>query len=379
VASDRSVRNLGSLKGASTSRVLNLAALRETLRDDEAYKKSPLFESPAMNGAIVIKHRLRADETYLFDTDHRVATKIIIPFDANDLRLGGTSFFYGQRGFADVMRQLDHGNTGSLDRDMEVLKLIASVPSLDPFLLREHLRINQYNVADCYFEISPGDKRRMYEFVSNDVRRLISLATAKSGSGSSSTTKLVSALLSTEVDEKLEPMRLTLGLDGAEFREGVFSWRGFLYYKWSMSDLWPELAAVAKDLKILRAVGAHTHDQLRAIAEGKRRVMLSVIHARQDVAATIATYDNAYNELVEMGKPNAFRDFLLTAPAMFIDLGERIGALSHIVSFWKFRFRQHKNLVADADELLSIFQDFESGFSHAVAEEPQRATGTRGQ
>jgi len=370
------VRNLGSLKGASTSRVLNLAALRETMRDDEAYKKYPLFDSPAMNGAIIVKHRLRADETYLFDIEQRVATKIIIPFDAVDLRLGGTSFFYGQRGYADVMRQLDHGNNGALDRDTEVLKLIASVPSLDPFLLREHLRINQIKVADCYFDISAADKRRMHEFVSNDIRRLISLATAKSGSSSSSTTKLVTALLSNEVDEKLEPMRLTLGLAGEEFREGVFSWRGFLYYKWSMSDLWPELAAVAKDLKILRVVGAHSSEEMRAIVEGKRRVMYSIIRARQDVAAAVATYDSAYGDLVERGKPNSFRDFLLNAPSMFIDLGERIGALSHIVSFWKFRFRQHKNLVGDVEELLSIFHDFEAGFSYPASDEPPRQYGT---
>jgi hypothetical protein len=358
--------------------VLNLATLREALRDDETYKKSPLFESPSMNGSIIVKHRLRADESYLFDAEQRVATKVIIPFDAADLRLGGTSFFHGQRGYADVMLQLDHGNSASLDRDMEVLNLIASVPSLDPFLLREHLRINHIIVSDCYFDISPGDKRRMYEFVSNDIRRLISLATSKSGSSSSSTTKLVSALLSNEVDEKLEPLRLTLGLDGAEFREGVFSWRGFLYYKWSMSDLWPALAAVAQDLKILRASGGHTPDQLRTIAEGKRRVMYSVICARRDVAAAIATYDRAYGDLVERGKPKAFRDFLLNAPSMFIDLGERIGALSHIVSFWKFRFRQNKSLVADTEELLSIFQDFESGFGYPASDEPPRqyATGT---
>ena len=363
---DRSIRNLASLRAASTSRVLNLAVLREVLCKEESYRKAPLFESPAMNGAIIIKHRLRADETYLFDNDLTIATKVIIPFDAKDLRLGGTSFFYGQRGYADVMRQIGRYSETGMDRDLQVLSLIASVPSLDPFLMREHLRINQIHVADCYFDISPGDKRRMHEFVSRDIRRLIALAT--SGTNAASTTKLVAALLSTEVDEKLEPMRLTLGLDGGEFREGVFSWRGFLYYKWCMNDLWPSLAAVAKDLKDVRATGHQTREHLRGIADGKRRVMMSIIRARQDVSAAIRTYDSAYGELVGMGKPTAFRDFLLNAPQLFIELGEKIGALSHIVSFWRFRFRQNKSLSADAEELLGIFHEFETGFSYAPNE-----------
>jgi hypothetical protein len=353
--------------------VLNLAVLRELLGKEESYRKAPLFESPAMNGAIIIKHRLRADETYLFDTEESISTKIVIPFDPKDLRLGGTSFFYGQRGFTDVMRQIGRYTESSMDRDLQVLGLIASVPSLDPFLLREHLRINQIVVADCYFDISPADKRRMHEFVSRDIRRLIGLAT--SGTNAASTTKLVSALLSTEVDEKLEPMRLTLGLDGIEFREGVFSWRGFLYYKWCMNDLWPSLTTVAQDLKSVRAVGAHTSEQLRNIAHGKKRVMMSVVRARQDVSAAIRTYDTAYGELVSMGKPRAFRDFLLSAPELFIELGDKIGALSHIVSFWKFRFRQNKSLTADAEELLAIFTEFETGFSYQTDDQPFAAAG----
>lgn len=52
---------------------------------------------------------------------------------------------------------------------MLVLQLLDAVPSLDPFLLREHLRNNQIDVADCYFAISEGDQERMHNFVSQEM------------------------------------------------------------------------------------------------------------------------------------------------------------------------------------------------------------------
>jgi hypothetical protein len=260
------------------------------------------------------------------------------------------------------MRQIGHYGHGNMDHDLQVLRLIASVPSLDPFLMREHLRLNDYRIADCYFEIAAADKARMYEFVSMDIRRLIHLAYAKSGASSASTAKLVSALLSTEVNEKLEPMRLTLNLNGNEFREGVFSWRGFLYYKWCQTTLWPELGDVVEDLKTVRPAGALSAEQGRAIIDGKRRVLMAIMRAKQEVVNAVTTYDEAYNNLVEHGQPASFRDFLLNAPGMFLSLGEKVGAISHIVSFWKYRFKQKNSVRVDVDELIAIFQDFESGF-----------------
>ena len=44
------------------------------------------------------------------------------------------------------------------------------------------------------------------------------------------------------------------------------------------------------------------------------------------------------SDLVEKQTPKTFRDFLLSAPHMFLELGEKLGAISHIVSFWRYRF-----------------------------------------
>jgi len=73
-------------------------------------------------------------------------------------------------------------------------------------------------------------------------------------------------------------------------------------------------------------------------------------------------YDEAYADLVRNQAPKMFRDFLLSAPNLFIELGENMGAISHIVSFWRFRFSGSRSRI-DAEELSVIYQDFSSSFS----------------
>jgi hypothetical protein len=360
--------------GASTSRVLNLMSIANKHGDAAEHKAMPLFISPVFNRAILLRHRVRGDETYLFASRKSVATKIIMPFDDGDLKLGGRSFFVDQRGYVEAMQEFGNYRDGyGLERDLEVMRLIHTVPSLDPFLLREHLRIHQIDVAQCYFEISPADRQRMYEFVSKNIQGLIKLATGGGPAHHSSTSKLVSALLSSEVDEKLEPLRLTLGLAGEDFREGVFSWRGFLYYKWAMTDFWPRISEVLLEIRNIRPSNVQSPESAQYISDAKRRIIEAVKLAGHDVGSTLRTYDEAYLQLAANGNPQAFRDFLLTAPALFLELGEKIGAISHISSFWKYRFPKGQPVRADAEEVMAIFQDFEAGFG--IAPVPLALTG----
>lgn len=206
----------------------------------------------------------------------------------------------------------------------------------------------------------------MYDFTARHIRGLISLASGSSvGTHDTSTSKLVSSLLSNEVDEKLEPLRVTLMLNGDEFREGVFSWRGFLYYKWSMTNFWPEVSAVLKEVQAIYPSGPQNPDQMAYLRQAKERIMQAVRKAGRDVSRVLKVYDEAYEGLVRSGQPKAFRDFLLSALHLFLELGEKIGGISHVTSFWRYRFPWGAIPRADADELCAIFQDFESGFPPA--------------
>lgn len=363
MALGRSHRYLDALASASSSRVLNLAAIALANAQNPEHRTRPLFTSPVINCAIILKHRVRADETSLFDDARLVATKIIVPFDIGNLRAGGRSFFVHERGYDDKLRDVGiYGSDGSFDRDREVLRVMDTVPSLDPFLLREHFRAAGIGCAECYFEISRADRMRMHGFVAGEIRRLITLAT---GGGTQSTAKLATAMLSNEIDEKLEPLRRTLAMTGRDFHEGVFSWRGFLYYKWSMERFWPDVLAVLREIKEVQPFGAIDPDRRAFLADSRRGIIERVRDSGQCITKLLGIYDAAYDDLVQRHQPKRFREFLLSAPHLFVDLGDRIGAISHVVSFWRYRFPDKAASLIDAEELTNIFQDFNSSFSGA--------------
>ena len=39
------------------------------------------------------------------------------------------------------------------------------------------------------------------------------------------------------------------------YRDGMFSWKGFLYYQWALADIDPRLATMVKELPKLQATG----------------------------------------------------------------------------------------------------------------------------
>ncbi len=327
----KSVRSLTGLRDASSARVLNLAAVEKIHRDLPEYRKAPLFESQVLNSCILLKHRLRPDEYFQFEDPRPNVTKIVIPFDKNDLRLGGTSLLYGERGYLESIREAGKYGDKNFARDKLVLDILDALPSLDPFLIHERLASCDVHVADCYFELSKADKLRMHEFVAGEIKELIGLAMRGARPGhrtdAGSTARLVSALLSTSADEQLEPLRLTLMLGTDEFREGIFCWRGFLYYKWTATDLLPKISVVAKEIASVPIARSVRGDELRYIIASKRRLVNRMAETVTEASNLLGIYDTFFADLVDRGQPQSFRDFLLRAPHMFVELGEKLGDL----------------------------------------------------
>jgi hypothetical protein len=357
---DRTLRTLSALGGASSSRVLNLTAISLAQKDNAGHRSAPFFQSPILNDAIILKHRLRADETGSFSQRRALVTKVIIPFEKIDLNVGGRSFFVGERFFEDMLRDVgNYKNRDTMKRDLDVLRLLDSVPSLDPFLLREHLQRGGFTPDACYFAISNADQQRMFEYSVAEINRLTALAVGESSMRKKgSAGKMVSALLANEISEVLDPLRMTLNLNPVEFSEGIFSWRGFLYYNWSLENLWPQLLTVLRDIKKIRPNGKIDSESAAHMAAVKQALMHGVKTNSSEVRRVLGVYDDAYSNLIDHKDPKKFREFLLSAPSLFVEIGEKIGAMSHVSSFWRYRFPEGTPRVADAEELITLFIDF---------------------
>jgi len=372
---DRSLRRLTSLEhSASTARVLNLICTHRNNAGSTEIAQAPFFKNRMLDRTIILKHRLRPHEYAAMSSPKPTATKILIPIDTSDLRAGAHSFFVGQKNFDQLIVEVFGDDLKPGSRDRRVLELVDGLPSLDPFLLRECLRSNDLEPARAYFNISDADIARMHEFVRQEVMALVSLSSGDAQGTYGHSSRLVDKLLSNAPDSGFEPLKETLKLTDQEYMDGVFSWRGFLYYKWVLRDLEDPLKRVVDEILKIQPRGPKNPEASRYIPEARTRLEAAIAEASASVGAMLDVYNKAYASLTEDGKPNAFRDFLLTAPGMFSSLGEQLGAIQHTISFWRYRFPEAQARLVAPDELMDVFLDFEDSFVFSQREEPRVRT-----
>jgi hypothetical protein len=247
------------------------------------------------------------------------------------------------------------------------LKLLDTLPSLDPFLVREQLSRNGFKPAPCYLKISPHDVTRMIGFANAEIERLV--ITAMGASMKSAAIKLAGKILSNELDKELTPLKMTLRMNDNEFSDGIFSWRGFLYFKWRHTELQAELKNVLEGLSTYQPAGAMDEGARDYFRESRPRLARKILTAAGNVGRTLDIYDVAYQSLVVDQNPGPFRRFLLDGPSLFYELGESIGILSHISSFWGYRMSKamdHCRLTAF--EYADVLMDFEDSMANIECE-----------
>ena len=335
--------------------------LQKLSGDTPEYRTQPMFRNPVLNRALFVKHRLRENEIELFDNYRTSATKILLPIDGSDLGSGGRSAFIGQRGYEGILHNLV-GETGPEGlNDRKTLEVLDRIPSLDPFLLREQLRRHNLQPAACYFDISPGDAERMFDFMNIELGALVKLSMGEDDGFAASTGVLVQKILSNAAPEDMEPLRMVLRLDRKDFLEGLFCWKGFLYYKWRLVEIVADQPQLLAEISKIKPQGFGEFPVKAYIAEARDRIIRAVRSYCRGVQDSIKVYDDAYGRLTTAGDPVAFREFLLEAPSMFINLGERLGVLDHVFSLSNLRFRGEGSgsSALNYEELMDIFVDFE--------------------
>jgi len=291
---DASIRSLAHLQdSASTARVLNLLRTWKRHGNEPEYLSNPFFQNGLLNRAIILKHRLRRHEMELFGDGRQTATKILIPIDSSDLRLGGWSLLVAQDNF-DASADAMFGGLDAADKTM--LEILDELPSLDPFLLREHLKRHERFPAQVYFEVSEADIARMTVFVEGEIQKLIDICYRDGNSDPAQqggSMRLVKKILSMTVDNDTEPLRLTLHLDQNEYQEGVFCWKGFLYYKWTLNETAPRLRKVLEAIGEARLPGLNSPDLKAQFEKGRKVLRRSIRHACKTAQRSLAVYDKA--------------------------------------------------------------------------------------
>lgn len=345
-----------------SARMLNLHGLALQPHGESDYFVKPMFAHPVLNRAIIVKHNVRPGEEERLAPRRFNTTKVIFPFDPGDLNLGGQYLFVDQQDFVPALtRHLEYGDL-PLGRDVAVLRVLDGLPTLDPFLVREGLVSHRFSVDGAYFRFSEPEKAHMLGFVEHEIEVLIQLCFGEVRANDERAKRLSQLLLADHDSPDLEPLRVTLRMDGPEFMSAMFAWKAFLYYRWRAHDLTPALKATIKSMGKLSRRRYDT-DALRFVISAKALLEATLARSWREIGLKLRMYDRAYEGLTQDQKPENFRQFLMTGSDLFIDLGNRIGVLEQVVSFWEHRLAQHHIGKMSPDEVLDAMRDLLQGLS----------------
>ncbi len=350
-------------RGGSTSRVIDLVSTREKFGDTDGWARDPMFANMRLNRGFVVKHTLRPWEREQLGGDRHSATKVIIPISDKDLDLGGHSIFVESAQFE---RQLsDHlgvsPDSAGFVADAARLRALASLPSFDPYLLLEYFRRAGERIDACYFHIADDELARISEYTAAQIDLLVRKAFGGAGDAATmaKSRRLAKVLFEDENSEQLRVLRDALRMTEAEYRDGVFGWKGTLYYSWRAKECYAELVAFMNDLKSLRVTGLSAED--RADMRATTASILQLALGRWTrLKGKLDAYQAEFEQFVSRGDPAALKAFMSRAPELFVEMGEDIGRLQHVASYWKFWTKGRRVQSLSGMEAFDLLPDFEA-------------------
>ena len=354
------VRSLASLDNViSSSRVLNLNNIYKKNRASSDYKQKPLFSNIQLNRAIILKHRLRPSERAEFADGRSVATKLLFPLDSMEIKLGAQYLFVGQKDFEERLCAILREKPLGLGGDIVILQLLDSIPSLDAYLLRQFLERGGIRPADCYLENGIADRKPIQQFILNEISALAQMSFGLDEYGAKAPA-LIEELLSPKAAEVTDELRQTLQMEKSDYRQGLFFWKAILFYKWQIKKIIPVSEKVFREVRRIKSIGLVSKSDRIKIESMRNRIAYKFSLIFSEANEILSIYDQSYEDLINNGNIQGFKEFLISSSQIFTQLGESYNDVSHIVNFWRFRPKKGHSVAVTLEMLASMLEELDS-------------------
>jgi len=329
------VTDLGrALAGAESSRLLNLSQIHMRWNQHEDYAERPLFENRILNRTIIMKYTPRPGELFEYAERRIKATKVLFPLDRNDLSLGSFSGLVGQKDFSRIMSRHLDGSDRLSDRDERVLGLIDQLPTLDPFLLYALLKSNGLDVSHVYFQLSDADRHAIQQEMAQAFTPLVVLCFPD---GRYETETFIDKILNFEESAEIDSLRAAFKLSPELFAIAMFAWRGIIYYQWKTASLQAALDVATEKLEVMKLLESGSAPGQGRAERSRAKILKMAATASARVQEINARYDTAFADFVDQRQADHFRQFLISAPSLFLICGQSMAIIEHIINFIETR------------------------------------------
>ena len=339
---------LASELNSGSTRVFNVDRLHRAVMADGAPRDEQLFRRAELHRIIFIKQAL-VDSSYMPERASRIGTKLYFAFNEQNVFEGGKSIFAGDPQFDDAMAfQLGFDRSRKVEdyvRDRDVIQILDSLPSLDPFLMRDRLAAEGITPHLGYFEIEEDEWRTIRDHVMRKFKPMVELAFGESDAVRTAARlrSLVQKIWEAKDMDSLRPILDAMELTDEEAPKALQAWKGVIYYDFRMSRLEGRVRELATWL-------THSATPTDMVPSGNRKILDEIrdgvrhkVRDRwQHARSRLLEYNDAYTVLfVEQRSPGPFIAFLGNASDIFNELGDELSRLDHASEVRRFISDRH--------------------------------------
>lgn len=339
---------LASELNSGSTRVFNVDRLHRAVMADGAPRDEQLFRRAELHRIIFIKQAL-VDSSYMPERASRIGTKLYFAFNEQNVFEGGKSIFAGDPQFDDAMAfQLGFDRSRKVEdyvRDRDVIQILDSLPSLDPFLMRDRLAAEGITPHLGYFEIEEDEWRTIRDHVMRKFKPMVELAFGESDAVRTAARlrSLVQKIWEAKDMDSLRPILDAMELTDEEAPKALQAWKGVIYYDHRLTKLEDRVKVLATWLNKSATPTDVVPRELRKLLEEIRFAVRQLVRDRwQRARERLKEYNEAYGALfIERRSPGPFMAFLGNASDIFNELGDELSRLDHAAEVRRYVADRH--------------------------------------
>ncbi|WP_029007843.1 hypothetical protein [Azospirillum halopraeferens] len=340
-----------------------------------APKETWLFSSGALNHGVIFKYpnfpeRLppprdlsgwsgRPQEPEDF---RPIETGIYLPYDSEHPRDGGSAFYLRQKNYGALMQEYlglrGEAEQQDLQRDTVILNLLDTIPSLDPFLVKDCLDAHRIPFREQYLRLDPVEVARIRQVIAVKITEIVEKAFSADRRTVADKDKVIEALWDPALPEARDFIA-AFGIAEAEAPLVFSAWKGITFYQVQLRDLAPRMgealrwfgspASVPFDSA---AVSREYREQLRMF---KGQIARKLIATGEEARAILREYEACHQDFLA-GRPRKLVAFLKDSRRTYWILASCISALQSALNILFNDVRAEREHRLSFDEEQDMFK-----------------------
>jgi hypothetical protein len=309
-----------------------------TLKLLESRSGALFFRHARLNHVVVMKHSLLPGERRSL-REPPVGTKLFFPFDERRPAEGGSTIFLHDpqleaalRDRCGVSRAFDRK---AFDEDVRRLRLLARLPTLDPFLLRDVLEAEGLSVDGRYLEIGESQWAEIQGLIQQRFVPIVNAAYPEAKASADKVNTLIEKLWEAADINALMPVITAFGLPPDGALDIFYAWKIITFYAYQFQRVKPALLAFAQWLKDSETMASFAGGSGRWLAEVHHKVRSELREQWSRIESLLGDYEDAYEKMfIRKSETAAFVTFLRNCRAALWEIGDALGKIDHAVACW---------------------------------------------